>query len=311
MNNYYNEIKEELVNNEVYKAAKNHFIGRHDLTTYYNVGRLIVEAQGGEKRAKYGNQLIKEYSKRLTEEVGKGYSERSLKYMRKFYLFQKMKQVEVLSGKGPQLAAQLTWSHYRELLSLRNYDEINYYIKECIDLKLGRNALREKIKNKEYQKLSDKTKEKLKNNERLELPDIVKDPIMIRVPEVPEKLKEKGLKEYILNDMDNFLNQIGKGTAYIGNEYKLEYDDKVYFIDILLFSIAFNCYVVIELKVNELKKEDIIQTKIYTDVVDNVLREINQNKTIGLIVSRENNEYVIKFSTDNIIHTTYELVENK
>ena len=116
--NYYNEIKDILINNEVTKRVKEYSKNKSDLDSYYNVGKLLVEAQGGETRAKYGDGLIKEYSKRLTSELGKGYSTRNLKNMRKFYLFQK----------GQTMSAQLTWSHYCEIFSLINNNEIKYYI---------------------------------------------------------------------------------------------------------------------------------------------------------------------------------------
>ena len=151
-NNYYDEIKNELINNEVYKKVKDYSKNRNELSTYYNVGKLLIEAQGGEDRAKYGDGLIKEYSKRLTKELGKGYSTRSLKNMRKFYL---------LFEKGQPLAAQLRWSHYCELLPLKDTNEINYYIKITTDQCLSKRQLREKIKNKEYQRLDDNTKLKM------------------------------------------------------------------------------------------------------------------------------------------------------
>ena len=97
--NYYNEIKTELIKNEAYKQVKDYSKNRHDLETYYNVGKLLIEAQGGEERSKYGNKLIKEYSKKLSEELGKGYSTTNLKYMRQFYL---------LSRKGQRAADRLT-----------------------------------------------------------------------------------------------------------------------------------------------------------------------------------------------------------
>ena len=114
--NYYNEIKETLIKNEVYKRIKDYSKNKSDLNAYFEVGRLIVEAQGGEKRAKYGNKLIKEYSERLTQELGKGYSKRNLALMRKFYLN---------FGKVQALPAQLSWSHICELVSLNNMNKIN------------------------------------------------------------------------------------------------------------------------------------------------------------------------------------------
>ena len=150
--NYYNQIKQELINNEIYKKVKDYSKNRSDLNTYYNVGKLLVEAQGGEERAKYGNKLIEEYSFKLTKELGIGYSTRNLKRMRKFYLY---------SEKGTAVMAQLTWTHYIELLTLSDIDEINYYIKISIDQNLSYRELHQKIKSKEYERLSIETKEKL------------------------------------------------------------------------------------------------------------------------------------------------------
>ena len=150
--NYYEEIKQELINNEVYKSVKDYSKNRSDLTTYYNVGKLLIEAQGGEKRAKYGNNLIKEYSRRLTEELGKGYSTRNLKNMRKFYLFQK--------GQALPAQLQLTWSHYIELLNIEDINKINYYIKITEEQNLSVRELQNRIKNNEYERLDDNTKEK-------------------------------------------------------------------------------------------------------------------------------------------------------
>ncbi len=118
--NYYNEIKNELINNEITKRVKDYSKNKSDLNTYYNVGKLLVEAQGGEKRAKYGDGLIKEYSKKLTLELGKGYSAMNLKNMRKFYI--KIK-------KGQTLSVQLSWSHYVELLPFDDINKINIILK--------------------------------------------------------------------------------------------------------------------------------------------------------------------------------------
>ena len=142
--NYYNEIKEIFVKNEIYKKVKDYSKNRSDLNTYFEVGRLIVEAQGGEARAKYGNKLIKEYSIRLTRELGKGYTERNLRNMRSFYIkFRKWHTV----------CAELTWSHYRLLLSINDENQCNYYICITRKLNLSVRGLRERIKSKEYERL--------------------------------------------------------------------------------------------------------------------------------------------------------------
>ena len=269
--NYYKEIKNELINNEVYKRVKDYSKNRNELSTYYNVGKLLIEAQGGEDRARYGDGLIKEYSERLTKELGKGYSIRSLKNMRKFYL---------IYQKGQAMPAQLTWSHYCELLSLKDINEINYYIDISIKQNLSYRKLKEKIKSKEYQRLDNNTKLKLINK---------------------EEITEKILKKLILEDLDNFLKELGTGFSYIENEYKIKVGNTYNYIDILLFNYIYNCFVVIELKVTELKKEHIGQIQIYMNYVDKNIKTINQDKTIGVIICKKDNGYYIEYSSDNRI----------
>lgn len=235
--NYYNEIKRELINNEVYKKVKDYSKNKSDLTTYYNVGKLLVEAQGGEARAKYGDGLIKEYANKLTRELGKGYSTRSLKLMRKFYLFQK----------GQTVSAQLTWSHYTELLNIKDLNKINYYIKIIEEQNLSVRELRKKIKNNEYERLDNNTKEKLINKEELLPQDFIKNPpILIKNSYDYTEISEKILKELIINDLDNFLLELSEGFTYIKNEYKIKLGGTYNYIDLLLYNIEFNCYVVVE-----------------------------------------------------------------
>ena len=293
-NNYYNEIKKELLNNEIYKRVKDYSKNRNDLSTYYNVGKILVEAQGGEERAKYGDSLIKEYSERLTKELGKGYSTRSLKNMRKFYL---------LSKKGPTMSAQLAWSHYKELLVIKNNDEINYYINVIEKNNLSVRGLREKIKNKEYQRLDDKTKLKLINKEEIDIKDNIKNPIIIKnkLDIDKETVSEKMLQRLILEDIPSFLEELGTGYSFIKNEYKIKLGERYNYIDLLLFNIKYNCYVVVELKTAELKKEHIGQIQIYMNYIDNSLRKLTQDKTIGLIICKKDNKYVIEYSSDKRI----------
>ena len=240
--NYYNEIKQELINNEVYKKVKDYSKNRNDLNTYYNVGKLLIEAQGGETRAKYGDNIIKDYSKRLTNELGKGYSTRNLKNMRKFYL---------LIQKGQTLSALLGWSHYTELLKFDDIDIINYYIKITETQSLSVRELRYKIKTKEYERLDYKTKEKLIYKENIKIEDFIKNPILIKNSYNYKEISEKILKHLILDDISNFLNELGDGFCYIRNEYKIKIGDRYNYIDLLLFNIKFNCYIVVELKVTE------------------------------------------------------------
>ena len=285
---YYEEIKNELINNEINKKIKDYSKNKSDLDAYYNVGKLLVEAQGGEDRAKYGNYLIKEYSRKLTVEFGSGYSTRSLKYMRKFYLFQK----------GQPVVAQMSWSHYCILLSINDDNKINYYINQIIDRNLSKRQLQDIIKNKEYERLPDKTKNKLINKEENEIEDFIKNPIIIHNPGNIEVVKEKVLQKLILEDMDNFLKELGTGFCYIGNEYKIKMGNSYNYIDMLLYNYIYNSFVVVELKVTELKKEYIGQLEVYMNYIDNHLKTVNQNKTIGIIITRKDNKYIMEYSSD-------------
>ena len=292
--NYYNEIKNELINNEVYKSVKDYSKNKNELSTYYNVGKLLIEAQGGEERAKYGDGLIKEYSKKLSEELGGKYNITTLKRMRQFYL---------IIEKGATLWHQLTWSHYRELLTFDNVDEINYYIKQTGDYNLSVRELREKIKSKEYQRLDNNTKLKLINKEETVVSDFIKNPIVIRNKYNIDKksVTEKILQRLILEDIPSFLKELGDGFTFVENEYKIKIGNTFNYIDLLLYNIKFNCYVVIELKVTELKKEHIGQIQIYMNYVDKNIKTINQDKTIGVIICKKDNGYYIEYSSDNRI----------
>ena len=293
--NYYDEIKKELLNNEITKKVKNYSINKSDLNTYYNIGKLLKEAG-----KHYGEGIIKEYSKRLTSEFGKGYSKRNLWLMLKFY---------ELKEKVQTVSAQLSWSHYCELLQVNSIDKINYYIKITEEQNLSVRELRERIKNKEYERLDEETKNKLKNKEELKVPDLVKNPIQIRNTSDYNEISEKVLQKLILEDIPSFLDELGNGFCFIDNEYKIKVGDRYNYIDLLLYNYEFNCFVVVELKVTELKKEHIGQIEFYMNYIDKNLKNINQNKTIGIIICKKENKYVIEYcSDDRIISREYELV---
>ena len=298
--NYYNQIKEKLMDNEVYKKVKDFSKNRNDLNTYYEVGKLLIEAQGGETRAKYGDGLIKEYSEKLTKEVGKGYSTRNLKNMRKFYLFVQ---------KGQAVPAQLSWSHYGELLRLDNANEINYYTYVSIEQNLSYRQLHDKIKSKEYERLNNKTKEKLIIKEENKVSDFIKNPILIKNSYNYTEISEKLLKKLILENMEEFLNELGEGFSFIKSEYKIKLGDRYNYIDLLLFNYMYNCFVVIELKVTELKSEHIGQIEKYINYIDKNVRTINQDKTIGIIICKKDNQFVMEYCSDNsIFKTTYKMI---
>ena len=293
--NYYNEIKNELINNEINRKVKNYSINKRDLNTYYNVGKMLSEAG-----KHYGEGIIKEYSKRLTIELGKGYSKRNLWLMLKFYQ---------LKEKMQTVSAQLSWSHYCELLTLESIDEIDYYIMISEKQNLSVRQLREKIKSNEYKRLPEVSKDKFILKEKLTVVDFVKNPIIIRNSNNYEIISEKILQKLILEDIEVFMKELGNSFCFIGSEYKIRVGNNFNYIDLLLFNIEYNCYVAIELKVTELKKEHIGQIQVYMNNIDENLRKINQDKTIGIIICKQDNKYVIKYcSDDRIIAREYELV---
>ena len=299
---YYSDIKEELLQSVIDKKIDTYFTNRNELSHYYNVGKMIIEAQGGEERAKYGNGLIKKFSEKLTKELGKGFSQQSLKKMRRFYLhFQKR----------PPVAVQfLSWSHYEILLTVKDENEINYYIEQLEKYHWGKRTLQEKIKSKEYQRLSDETKNKLINKEEIDVSSYIKNPIYINIYNNNiDNISEKTLKSFILKDLPNFLKQLGNGFAFIDEEYKITIGNTINYIDILLFNYIYNCFIVVELKVTESKKDHFGQVMIYKNYIDKHLKSINQDKTIGIIVCKKDDKYLIEYSSDDRIRiTTYELV---
>ena len=293
--NYYEDIKKELINNEINRKVKIYTINKSDLTTYYNVGKMLSEAGKC-----YGESIIKEYSKKLTNELGKEYGVSNLRRFRQFYL---------MIEKGATLSHLLTWSHYIEIIPINNVTIINYYINICIYQNLSVRELRNKIKNKEYERLDEETKNKLINNEKLNIKDNIKNPILIKNIHNYTEIIEKILQKLVLEDISLFMKELGDSFSFIDNEYKIKIGDRYNYIDLLLFNIEFNCYVVVELKVTELKKEHIGQIQVYMNYIDKNLKKINQDKTIGIIICKKENKYVIEYSSDaRIVARTYELL---
>ena len=300
MDKYYKEIKDKLIDEEVYSKAKDYSKERHKVVAYYETGKLLLEAG-----SKYGDSIIENYSKKLVNEVGKKYSARTLRRMRQFYEI--FSNFENWSPSG----TNLNWSHYRELLPLKEHDKIRYYIKVCLENSLSKTKLHERIKNKEYERLDDKTKEKIINNDDLDLIDTVKNPILIKNSYNIDidNISEKFLQRLILEDISGFMNELGDGFCFIKEEYPIKIGDRYNYIDLLLFNIKYNCYVVVELKVTELKKEHIGQISVYMNYIDKHVKRTIQNKTIGIIIAKENNEFVMSYCSDpRITSRVYELI---
>lgn len=291
---FYSEIKNELVNNEINRKVKSYSINRSDLNTYYNVGKMLSEAG-----KHYGEGIIKEYSARLTGELGKGYTFTALTRMKNFYF---------LLEKLATVSQHLSYGHYVELVPYHDINKVKYYIKIVEEENLSIRKLRERIKSNEYERLPESVKNKFSNNTKFGVSDFVKNPILIK-NNGSDVFSEKILQRMIIEDIPSFLDELGSGFTFVKNEYPIKLGDRYNYIDLLLFNVEYNCYVVVELKVTELKKEHIGQIQVYMNYIDENVKKIYHEKSVGIVICKQDSKYVIKYCSDNrIISRTYELV---
>ena len=294
--NYLESIKSEIINENAKVVAKNYQINNVKLTMNYNIGKELAEAG-----KHYGEGIVKKYAKELTEEFGKGYKTSELYKMQQFY--------ELVQKVGA-LHRILTWNHYLKLLPLKNLNEINYYISITIRDNLSYRKLTERIKSDEYGRLSTEAKQKLLNEESLTLVQSVPSPIVLVPNKSYEVYTEKILQEIIYENLDSFMKQLGGGYFYVGKEYKLNIGDKKNYIDYLLYNYKMNCFCVIEIKAREYKKTDYGQIKTYMNYVDEHLKNITQNNTIGIIITKSVNKFEAHYVKDNQV-TIVEFKINK
>ena len=293
---YLSNIKTEIINENAKVAAKNYQINNVKLTMNYNIGRELVEAG-----KHYGEGIVKKYASILTKEFGSGYKEKDLYKMQQFYL---------LIQKVAPLERQLTWSHYKLLLPLKNVEEIKYYIHITKRDNLSKRALAERIKSNEYGRLSTETKESLLNKEELSIIQSVPSPIVLTPNKSYKVYTEKILQEIIFENIEDFMHQLGGGYAFIGREYKLNIGDKKNYIDYLFYNVVDSRYCVVEIKAREYKKSDYGQIKTYMNYIDEHLKNITQNSTIGIIITKSVNKFEAHYVKDNQV-TIVEFKINK
>ena len=294
--NYYDEIKTKLIENENYARIKDYSKEKHKVETYYEIGKLLSEAG-----KHYGENIIGQYATKLQIEVEKKYNERTLRSMRQFYnLFS--------TNIWKPLVSKLTWTNILIIMPIKDVNKRYYYATQSYKLNLSKRQLKEYIKNKEYERLDEETRLKLINQEELTIQELIKNPIIIKSKRNPIKLTEKDLQTIILEELPSFLEELGTGFSFIKNEYKIKIGDRYNYIDLLLYNIEYNCYVVIELKVTELKKEHIGQIEVYMNYIDNNLKKLTQNKTIGIIICKKDNHFIMEYCSDQrILSREYKL----
>ena len=286
---------------EIGKAIRETNANMELVECYWNVGRLIVEAQGGKEKAKYGNELIKTWAEKLTEEYGKGYNYTNLSRFRQFYL-----AFPIVAPLGQQLS----WTIIRTILPIKDENKRNYYINLCIANNLSKRELEKEIKSNSYERLEYKP-DKIDVVVSTKVPAIVnnfKNPILLELKDKEIK-SESDLEKLIYSQLSYVFLQLGKGFTWVGNQYKVSDGNKNYFIDMLLYNYIYNCFVVVEIKCRKLKKEDKGQVEFYMNLVDNYVKEPNNNPTIGIIITKDQDKFVANFvRSEKLAPLTYKFV---
>lgn len=297
--NYYDEIKNYIKKVEIGRAIREANANYELVDSYWNIGKLIVDAQGGKEKAKYGNKLIRTWSEKLTKEYGKGYSYENLFKFRKFYLTFPIVDT---------LCPQLSWSVIRTLLPIVDTNKRNYYINLCIENNLSVRELKREIDNNSYERLEHKP-DKIDIVVPTKVPSIAnnfKNPILLKLKNNEIK-NESDLEKLIYSQLSYVFLQLGNGFTWVGNQYKISDGNKNYFIDMLLYNYVYNCFVVVEIKCRKLKKEDNGQVEFYMNLVDNFVKEASNNPTIGIIITKNQDKFIANFvKSEKLIPLTYE-----
>lgn len=249
----FQEIKEILqeAKNKVYKVANNAMV-----EAYWNIGRVIVEKQGGKDKAEYGTALLKNLSKEMTKEFGKGFTLTNLKYMRQFYL---------TFPKSHALSDQLSWTHYRLLMRVENENARNFYLEESIKENWSTRQLERQITTLFYERiLSSKNKNKVAQEiyklepQRKQPEDVIKDPYVLEFLGLPENMDflEKNLEQALIDHMQKFLLELGRGFSFVARQKRITFDGRHFYIDLVFYNYILKCFVLIDLKVGDLTHQD-------------------------------------------------------
>ncbi len=288
----YNDIKllVEESRNRVYKTVNTEMIN-----LYWNIGKIIVVMQDGNKKSKYGDYLIKELSIRLTNKFGKGFSIPNLKRMRQFYNCFPI---------GSTLLNQLTWSHYLELIKIDDVNKRKFYMKECVNSNWDVRELQRQRTTLLYERIAN-SKDKNKVIElssigyKLNEPkDIIKDSFMLEFLDIKETTNylESDLEKNILNHLKEFLLELGKGFTYVGNQVRITLDSEHFYPDLVFYNRILKCFVIIDLKIGKVTHKDIGQMQMYVNYYGREIKSNEENKTIGILLSTDKNETVVKYT---------------
>ncbi|HOG44486.1 MAG TPA: PDDEXK nuclease domain-containing protein [bacterium] len=266
--------------------------------TYFEIGRMILEdEQHGKKRAEYGKQVLKELSAKLSKEFGKGFSVDNLQNMRQFYMT--FSNYETTSRNFI-----LSWSHYLKLMRIENRDERSFYEIECAANNWSLKELQRQFNSALYERLvlsRDKkgVKQLSEKGQVIEKPaDILKDPYILEFLNLPEhyQYSESELEKEIIDKLENFLLELGKGFTFVGRQVRFTFDEKHFKVDLVFFNRILRSFVVIDLKIGELAHQDIGQMQMYVNYYDRFVRLPDENKTVGIVLCKDKSETLVEIT---------------
>lgn len=328
VNNLYSKIS-ELLNSARQTVVR--AVNQTMVHTYYEIGRVIVEDnQQGKERAEYGKQVLKELSKRLTIEFGKGFSERNLEQMRRFYLtysipqkssakLQQPENKEIISRTTVLPKFVLSWSHYLKLMRIENPDERNFYEIECADNNWSLKELQRQFDSALYERLAlSRDKEGVRHLARqgqiIEKPaDLLKDPYILEFLDLPDhhRYSESRLEQALIDKLEHFLLELGKGFTFVGRQVRFTFDEKHFRTDLVFFNRLLRCFVLIDLKIGELTHQDLGQMQMYVNYYDREVKTEDEKRTIGIILCMDKSDMLVKFTlpeeNDQIFASKYKL----
>lgn len=292
---FYSQIKSilESARGQVYKATNAAMV-----MAYWQIGKNIVEQQGGDERADYGARLISELSKRLTADFGKGFDERNLRNMRAFYL---------AFPNWNTVCTELTWSHYRTVLRVENGAARNWYIREAASEGWSVRQLDRQISTLYHDRLlMSRNKEPVVAEAKEKLDTVptegfIKDPYVLEFLGLNEypALRESKLEQALIDNLQHFLLELGKGFCFVARQKRMRYDDEDFYLDLVFYNSILKCHVLIDLKIGKLTHQDIGQMDSYIRMFDALYKNEDDNPTIGIILCSEKSEAIVKYSVLN------------
>ena len=307
INPVFEEIK-SLVNNsknKIYAA-----VNVEMLNLYWNIGKIIMNIQDGETRAKYGDNVIDKLSIKLTKEFGRGFSKRNLRSMRCFYSCYPIWQT---------VSAKLSWSHYLEIIKIDDENKRNFYMNEAVNSNWSVRELKRQIDSLLFERLSiSKNKENVlklacKGQEIKTGKDLIKDPFVLEFLDLKENTDylESDLEKNILNHLKEFLLELGKGFMFVGSQVRITMDEDHFYPDLVFYNRLAKCFVIIDLKIGSLTHQDIGQMQMYVNYYDRNIKQKDENKTVGILLCTNKKETIVKYTlpedNNTIFASTYKL----